>query len=481
VKRGTFPVKQRNRWDRALKLEASGEGMVGHAGAVLLHRTADRIGLVGRLRGVLRASPWLLNRADVLVSLIVGIGLGAVNPAQAERLARHHAAVLGGQASDSTLWRALEEIDARTREKIAKARAGVRVRVWALLEAREAGFPWIQVLGKQLLDWVVIDMDATIITSSSKKEQATGTFKKTFGHHPLAAWCGNTLECLAMMLRPGNAGSNTASEHVSVLNEALGQVPARFRRKILIRLDGAGASHEFIEHLARLSTKRRKLYFTSGFPITAADEEAIGQLPAEAWGPAFDQDSEIDAHAEVAELTGISPRTGWGQVRFIVRRVKPSRRHAKKLTEYEKRVGWRFALIVTNIPARGIRGVPGSHHAYFLDALQRQHAVVEDRVRTEKATGIRNLPFTSYARNQAWLLAANIASDLLAYLQLLGLEKEGELAAAEPETLRATILHIPARLIRHARRRILKIERSWPWAETVVAAWNRLGAIPAPS
>jgi hypothetical protein len=481
VKRGTFPVKQRNRWDRALKVEASGEGMVGHAGAVLLHRTADRIGLVGRLRKVLRASPWLLDRADVLISLIVGIALGAVNPAQAELMARHHTVVLGGQASDSTLWRTLEEIDANTREKIGRARALVRLRVWALLEAREAGFPWITVLGKKLAGWVVIDMDATIIVASSNKERAAGTFKKTFGHHPLAAWCGNTLECLAMMLRPGNAGSNTASEHISVLNEALGQVPARFRRKILVRLDGAGASHEFIEHLAQLSTTRRKVYFTSGFPITDADENAIKQLPTDAWGPAFDQDGDLDEHAEVAELTGISPRTGWGEVRFIVRRVKPSRRHAKKLTEYEKNVGWRFGLTVTNIPARGIRAVPGSHHAFFLDALQRQHAVVEDRVRTEKATGIRNLPFKSYARNQAWLLAANIASDLLAYLQLLGLDQDEELAAAEPATLRATILHIPARLTAHARRRVLKIERSWPWAEAVVTAWNRLGAIPAPN
>jgi hypothetical protein len=151
-----------------------------------------------------------------------------------------------------------------------------------------------------------------------------------------------------------------------------------------------------------------------------------------------------------------------------------------KLTDYEKTTGWRYQITVTNIKNLG-RAVPGSHHVFFLDAVHRQHASVEDRVRTEKATGIRNLPFKSYARNQAWLLAANMASDLLAYLQLLGLDHEEELAAAEPETLRATILHIPARLTAHARRRILKIERSWPWADTIVAAWNRLGAIPAPN
>jgi Transposase DDE domain group 1 len=204
-------VKQRNRWDRALKLEASGAGMVGHAGAVLLHRTADRIGLVGRLRGVLRASPWLLDRADVLVSLIVGIGLGAVNLAQAELLARHHTVVLGGQASDSTLWRTLEEIDAKTREEIGRARALVRVRVWALLEARDARFPWITLLGRELVGWVVIDMDATVITAASNKEQAAGTFKKTFGHHPLAAWCGNTVECLAMRDSVGDLDSGSGA------------------------------------------------------------------------------------------------------------------------------------------------------------------------------------------------------------------------------------------------------------------------------
>jgi hypothetical protein len=141
---------------------------------------------------------------------------------------------------------------------------------------------------------------------------------------------------------------------------------------------------------------------------------------------------------------------------------------------------WRYQLIVTNIHDLG-RRVTGSHHVYFLDTLHRQHAVVEDRVRTEKATGIRNLPCHGYERNKARLQAANIASDLLAHLQLLGLEPESELAAAEPESLRATILHIPARLTTHARRRVLRIEKTWPWATALLDAWERLGRIPAPA
>lgn len=474
-------MRKRSGWDRGLRLEASGRGMVGHAGAVLLHRAADRVGLVGDLRGALATSPWRLDRANVLVSLVVGIALGARNLRQAELLARHHAALLGEGASDSTLWRMLGELDDRTRRRVAKARAAVRGRVWQLLAERAGGFPWLVILGRTLTGWTVIDMDATVITCSSRKEQAAGTYKGTWGFHPLAAWCANTFECLAMMLRPGNAGSNTASEHVTVLADALAQLPRAYRRKVLIRLDGAGASHALIEHLLSLSTARRKVLFTSGFTLTAIDEAAIAQLPEHAWTHAIEQDGSIDPLAQVAELTGLWRRTGWPQgLRYIARRVKPSRRHAKKLTEFEKATGWRYQLIVTNIEDLG-RSVPGSHHVHFLDTLHRQHAVVEDRVRTEKATGIRTLPFHGYERNKAWLLAANLACDLLAYLQLLGLEPESELAAAEPETLRATILHIPARLTSHARKRILKIEQSWPWAGAAVEAWERLGVIPAPA
>ena len=477
----TFLVRQRSGWDGGLKVEASGKGMVGHAGAVLLHRVADRSGLVVRLRGALGSSPWMLDRANVLVGLVVAIALGARNLRQTELLARHHSVLVGGGVSDSTLWRMLGEIDDRARLRIARARAAVRVRVWDLLAARPSGFPWLVILGRELTGWTVIGMDATVIICSSRKEQAAGTYKGTWGFHPLAAWCANTFECLAMMLRPGNAGSNTASEHIAVLGDALAQLPRPYRNRILIRFDGDGASHALIEHLLSLTTVRRKVAFTSGFTITAREEQAIAELPEYAWSQAVEQDGNLDTVAQVAELTGLWRRNGWtDNLRYIARRVKPTRRHAKKLTEFEKRTGWRYQLVVTNIKDLG-RGVPGLHHVHFLDTLHRQHAVVEDRVRTEKATGIRNLPFHGYQRNQAWLLAANLASDLLAYLQLLGLDEQRELTAAEPESLRAMILHIPARLVAHARRRILKIEQTWPWALAVVEAWQRLGAIPAPA
>jgi len=329
---GTFPVKKHAGWDRGLKVEASGKGLVGHAGAVLPHRTADRVGFPTGLRGALVSSPRMLDRANALVALIVGIALGARSVRRAELLARHHTAVLGDGASDSTLWRSLGEIDARARGRIAKARARVRTQVWDLLAGRAEGFPWLVILGRPLTGWVVPDLDATIITASSTKQGAAGTNKGSYGFHPLAAWCANTLETLAMMLGPGNAGSNTVADHIAVIGDALTQLPRGYRSKILIRIDGAGASHGLIEHLLSRSTRRRQAAFTSGFTNTGTEEQAIAALPADAWGPAFEQDGRIDPVAQVAELTGLWRRTGWPtELRYLVRRVKPSRRHATNL------------------------------------------------------------------------------------------------------------------------------------------------------
>ncbi|MFD5514391.1 transposase [Streptomyces sp. NPDC127051] len=142
--------------------------------------------------------------------------------------------------SDSTTRRTLTALGTTVMNKIARVRAKVRRRVWTLLELRPGGFPWLAIAGKRLHRWIVIGMDATIITAASRKEGATGTFKKSFGHPPLAAWCVNTGECLAMLLRPGNAGSSTASGRIRVLSDALAQTPGQSSAKLLVRVDGAG-------------------------------------------------------------------------------------------------------------------------------------------------------------------------------------------------------------------------------------------------
>src|SRR6185369_7964314 len=198
----------------------------------------------------------------------------------------------------------------RMLDRVARARARAREHAWTLIEKTPAGFPWLAVAGKTLTGWLVIDMDATLVTASSDKEGAAPTWKKGYGFHPLGAWLANTREPLAMLLRPGNAGSNTFTDHKEVLAAAIRQVPARFRGKMLVRVDGAGASHELIKHLLSLSSPRRILLFTCGWMITAADEDAIGKVPADAWKPGIAQDGTIEEDKAVAEITHLMSRAG---------------------------------------------------------------------------------------------------------------------------------------------------------------------------
>jgi hypothetical protein len=477
---------QHNGWDHALKVTADGTGLVGHAGAVLLRKAADQSGLTAQMSAALRkkgASP-LLDRGIVLVSLAAAIALGATSMSDIALLA-HLAPVLGDAPSGPTVRRALDLAGtAATLDKIARARARARAHAWKLIEGTPAGFPWLEIAGKTLTGWLVIDMDATLVTASSDKEGAAPTWKKGYGFHPLGAWLANTRECLAMLLRPGNAGSNTFTDHKEVLAAALRQVPARFRGKILVRVDGAGASHDLIGHLLSLSSPRKTMLFTCGWTIMDADEDAIRQVPAAAWSPGTAQDGSAEDDKDVAEITGLMSRAGnWpGGLRWIARRVKPSRRHLRNLTDYEKATGWKYSITCTNIPDSGIAGVPGSHHAQYIDTVHREHAVVETGgVRAAKAMGLRNLPSKTWQVNAGWVIAANIAADLAAWTRLLGCHDDEQLRDADPDTLRYRIWHIPARLARHARQRTLAISPDWPWQEAFLTCWQRLCSLPAPA
>lgn len=471
-------------WDRQLSVTSDGEGLIGHAGAVLLRKLADQVGLTAGLGPALaRAGKFpLVDRGVALVSMAVAIALGATSMNDITLLA-HQEPVFGAAPSDTTVRRALELADNKTLDRIARVRAKVRAHVWSLIAARPAGFPWLAIAGKLLAGWLVIDLDATLITAHSDKQGAAPTFKKGYGFHPLGAWLANTAESLAMLLRPGNAGSNTFADHAAVLTAAIRQIPSRMRSRLLVRVDGAGASHELITHLLSLSSRCRTVLFTCGWMITPADERAIAMLPAAAWQAAVDQDGTVQEDKHVAEITHLMSRAaGWpAGLRWIVRRTKPSRRQMKNLTAFERATGWRYSIIVTSIPDAGIPGVPGSHHAQFIDVLHREHAIVEDGVRTAKAMGLRNLPSKTWIVNCGWVLAANVAADLSAWCRMLGLYDQEDLKDAEPDTLRYRLLSLPARLVRHARARVLKISRTWPWKEAFLACWQRLCALPAPT
>ena len=300
-------MAKNTRWDRNLSVASDGEGLIGHAGAVLLRKLADQCGLTSALGAALRREGKfpLIDRGMALVSMAVAIALGATSMSDIAVLA-HQEPVFGAAPSDTTVRRTLELADARTLDKIARARAAVRAHVWQLICATPAGFPWLAIAGKLLAGWLVIDLDATLITARSDKEGAASTFKMGYGFHPLGAWCANTAESLAMLLRPGNAGSNTFADHLAVLTAAIRQIPSRMRSRLLVRVDGAGASHELINHLLSLSSRRRTVLFTCGWAITAADEQAIGLLPSGAWQAAVDQDGAVQEDKHVAEITHLT-------------------------------------------------------------------------------------------------------------------------------------------------------------------------------
>jgi DDE family transposase len=277
---------QHNGWDHALKVTADGTGLVGHAGAVLLRKAADQTGLTACLSAAFRrkdASP-LLDRDVVLVLLAAAITLGATSMSDIAVLA-HLAPVLGTAPSGPTVRRALDLAGTpAVLDRIARARAKARAHAWTLIQGTPAGFPWLAIAGKTLTGWVVIDMDATLVTAYRPAQGGGGSHLEEGLRLPPLGGVG--CEYARM---PGHAAQTRERqlEHLhrsrDVLAAAIRQVPARFRGKILVRVDGAGASHELIKHLLSLCSARRKVLFTCGWMITAADEDAIRQVPAAAW------------------------------------------------------------------------------------------------------------------------------------------------------------------------------------------------------
>lgn len=326
---------------------------------------------------------------------------------------------------------------------------------------------------------VVLDVDATIVVAHSEKEQASPTWKKTFGFHPLAVWCDNTTEFLAAKLRTGKAGSNTAADHIEVLTEAIAQIPAGRRKNLLIRADGAGSSHKLIDWLVALGQVRgRTVEYSVGYSINEKIRNAIKLCKPSMWTPAAEADGDVRDGADVVEITGLLDLSGWPPgMRIIVRRERPH--PGAQLDVFEERDGYRYQAFATNTPFRP--GQPNQQLA-FLEARHRVHARVEDRIKHAKDSGIGRFPSREFAINQNWLIATMIAADLIAWLRLLACTGDAVvLAKCEPKALRYRLLHVPARLTHSARRRHLRFPQTWPWATAVAAVFANIAAIPIPA
>lgn len=450
---------------------ADGRGVVGHAGARLLTDLADATGLSEALSEALAPSRRRDRGHDpgrVAVDLAVMLAGGGEAIADLAVL-RDQSELFGPVASDATAWRVLDGIDAAALDRIRAARARARELAWA--QAAETDRMPASVVGGFAIPGFVLDIDATIVVCHSDKESAARTWKKTYGYHPLLCFLDATGEALAGILRPGNAGSNTAADHITVLDLALAQIPDHLRHgeDILIRTDSAGASHAFLRHIRGLREHGVRTYFSVGVAITEQVRAAI--LACLDWLPAIDADRNLRDGAEIAELTHLVDLSTYPPgTRMIVRRERPH--PGAQLSLFDTIEGLRHQVFITDSPRSACS-------VQLLELRHRAHARVEDRIRTGKDTGFGRFPSRQYAINAAWLELALAGIDLLAWTRTLLLD--GEHAVAEPKKLRYRLLHVAARIVRTARRTILRIAQTWPWADQLAAAYTRLAALPRPT
>ena len=349
-------------WSKDLTVDIAGHDVINHTGAAALRILADRTGLTSGLSRALarRGFVPVHDRGRVLVDAAVLIADGGRVLSDLAML-RDQAQLFGSVASDSTLWRTLDEIDQAQRHKIARARAATREHVWSLIEKRHGRIPPSRVADTDLGKTIVIRIDASLVSAHSDKQLAAGTYKGTFGHHPLEAWCDNTGESLAVLLRKGSAGSNTVSDHIAVLTEAIAALPTRYRRDLLITLDGAGASHGVVDHLTTLNASSwRRVHYSIGWELGARERAAITQVPARAWGIVLDTEGQPrdPGEAGVVELTALlrhgpggDQLAGWpADMRLIARREKPH--PGVQLSLFEAIDGWRYQILATNTPGK---------------------------------------------------------------------------------------------------------------------------------
>lgn len=464
-------------WARGLEFTGDDERLVAHAGVLPLRLLAGRLGLASGLSAGMRRRGFepVYDRGQVVLDLALTLIDGGEAISDFQALA-HLAPVIGPVPSTPTVWRTLHEIGDLQLARVNAAVTEFRRHWWGLLSARPEGFPWLNVAGKELTGITVIDLDASVVFSSSEKENAKATYKGGTGFCPNLAACDNTGDMLAIDPRPGNSTSNCAADNIALLDLAVSRLPGSFRHNVLVRLDGAGFSHELLEHIAAGGGKRgRHWEFSVGWSCTDVEMDAIARLPKAAWTAGTDQDGEVLEDTFIADLTGLLNLDAWtGKIpglRILVREEPLHPRYRKRATEREIKLGKRYQLIATNT-RRG--------QLAWLDVRHRSHVHVENDVKQAKALGLNRWPSRRWAINVAWTQVVALAANLLAAFRHLALPP-GELREAAPKLLRFRLLHVPARLTRGQRKRWLHLRADWPWTTGLIGAWNTARTLPAPT
>jgi hypothetical protein len=459
----------------SLVLDSGRESLVSSSGALLLRETIAAAGVGRDLSRAL--SPWRRDRAvhdpgKVLLDVATAVALGGDCLADLAAV-RAQPAVFGPVASDPTVSRVFAALAADPDAAIAAirgARARSRAAVWARRRPL-AGAPRDRDGGQ-----VIVDIDATLVTAHSDKEGAEPTFKRGFGFAPMCAFVDHgqhgTGETLAVDLRPGKASPWSSADHLTTLDHALAQLPEHERGQVLVRADTGACSKVFLHKITDAG-----LEYSIGFPAQDTVKAAIEAIPEQAWRAALDGDGEPREGAQVAELTTWMPtpvtqhrasRPGpshWpAGMRVIARRERPHPGAQLHLTDHN---GWRITCFATNTAGPGWT-LPD------LEVRHRQRARCEDRIRSLKDTGLRNLPFHGYDQNRIWVEVVALAADLLSWMQTLAFDEDETARRWEPKRIRFRLLAVAGRIVRTGRRRRLRLPRDWPWNHLIDTAWHAL-------
>jgi Transposase DDE domain group 1 len=446
-----------------LMVETGGEGVVAHVGLHALGRFADRLGLGDLLSAripVMSERVPVHDRGKVLVQAMLMMAGGGEACSDIERL-RAQPALFGEVASDSTLYRTFFQLDPATVAALWEAMACARAPVWSRAGATIG-------TGR-----VVLDIDSSLHEIHSENKERTGpTYKGGFGFHPLYCFADATGETLAVRLRPGNAGANNVIDLIGVLDAAIdglppeiaaghqvGDDPGLLRRGLQVRADSAGG------RTFALACRARNV----GFAVVARSNEqihaAISRVAYDsaAWQPAVRQDGEVREGAAVVEVTDQVDLSDWPPgTRLVIRREPLHPGAQQSLFPSQCYRYWGHYTDAEGGPVE-------------LDRHMRAHAHVEDNIRRLKDSAASRFPFCDFEANSAWLATVCMADALIRWFQQLCLT--GPLAAAEPKTLRWSLWHTPARIIRRARRQTVRVLDKWPTAHHLLDAYQRIQLI----
>lgn len=446
-----------------LRVETGGEGVVAHVGLHALGRFADRLGLADLLSARIPVMSERLpvhDRGKVLVQAMLMMAGGGEACADIESL-RAQPVLFGGVPSDSTLYRTFFQLDPDTVAALWQAVAQARAQVWSRAAATTGNCR------------VVLDIDSSLHEIHSENKELTGpTYKGGFGFHPLYCFADATGETLAVRLRPGNAGANNVIDLVGVLDAAIDGLPAEIaaghhvgddprlvRRGLQVRADSA-AGRTFA-----LACRARNVDFAVVARSNEQIHAAISRVAydSEAWQPAIRQNGDPRKGAAVVEVTDLVDLADWPPgTRLIIRREPLHPGAQQSLFPSECYRYWGHYTDAAGDPVE-------------LDRHMRAHAHVEDNIRRLKDSAASRFPFCDFDANSAWLAAVCMADSLVRWFQQLCLT--GSFAAAEPKTLRWSLWHTPARIVRRARSHIVRVLDGWPTASILADAYQRIDLI----